>query len=432
MHQADISLEHVAKVEGAADVRVQIRDGKVTDVKYAITEAKRFYTKGVEGKPVIALPGLLSRICGTCSNAHIMASIEACEHSQGIVPTEQTMALRHLTMCGLNIRDHALHLYLFALPDMVGKDNFLSLDENDPAQHQMLHDAFDIKAAGNFLAELVAGRSVHAVLPTLGGFLKIPDKKGIDEAVNKLWAVREAAIRTVKLFAETSFHFDRKTSFMALVPTDGKFGFLDGEIVTSQGERIPESGYKQHLEHFIMPYSQASGYKHHGEPYMVGSLARLNLAKDLLHPKTKESLAEWLKLFPSTDIYHNNTAQAVEIVQCIDQAIELLTTREYKPEAPVRVPPRAGVGVGVVEAPRGTLYHLVETDAKGTCVRGEVMVPTNQNQVNMEADIGGIVQAMLPDTDEPKILHEIEKLVRAYDPCMSCAAHFLKLKMERT
>ena len=431
MHQADISLEHVAKVEGTADVSVQIRDGKVTNVKYAIAEVKRFYTKAVEGKPVVALPSLLARICGTCSNAHIMASIEACEHAQGITPTEQTMALRHLTMCGLNIRDHGLHLYLFALPDIVGKDNFLQLDENDPAQHQMLHDAFDIKAAGNFLSELVAGRSVHGVLPTVGGFLKIPEKKGIDEAVKKLLAVRDAAIRTVKIFAEAPFHFDRKTSFTALVPTNGQFGFLDGEIITSQGERIPESGYKDHVEHFILPYSQASGYKHHGEPYMVGALARVNLNKHLLHPKTKESLAEWLKLFPSTDIYHNNLAQAVEIVQCIDQAVDILTTREFKPEAPVKFSPRAGVGIGVIEAPRGTLYHLVETDAKGICTRGEVMVPTNQNQVNMEADIGGIVQAMLPDTDEAKILHEIEKLVRAYDPCMSCASHFLKLKLEK-
>ena len=431
MHQADISLEHVAKVEGAADIRVQIRDGKVTDVKYSITEVKRFYTKAVEGKPVVAIPGLLARICGTCSNAHVQAAIEACEHAVGLQPTEQTMALRHLTMNALNIRDHTLHLYLFVLPDIVGKDNFLELDENDTAQHQMLHDAFDLKAAGNFMSELVAGRSVHGVLPAVGGFLKIPDKKGLEEAVKRLQSVREAALRTVKIFMDAPFHFDRHTHFMALVPTNGTFGFLDGEIVTSQGERIPESEYKRHVEHFVMPYSQGSAYKHHGEPYMVGALARLNLSKDLLHPKTKESCAEALARFPSTDIYNNNLAQAIEIVHCIDQSIEILTTREFKPEAPVKLVPKAGVGIGVIEAPRGTLYHLVETDDKGICVRSEVMVPTGQNQVNMEADIGGIVQAMLPDTDEAKILHEIEKLVRAYDPCMSCASHFLKLKIEQ-
>ena len=430
MHTLDISLEHLTKVEGAANVEVKVRDGKVESAHFAIVEQKRFYAKAIEGKPLMAVPQLLSRICGTCSNAHILASLEACEHAAGIVPTEQTRVLRTLTMDGLNIRDHALHLYLFVVPDMVDKDNFLSLDENDPTQHQMLHDAFDIKAAGNFLAELVAGRSIHAVFPTLGGFLKFPDKAGAAEAVKKLGAVRPAVLRTVELFAKSSFHFDRQTNFMALVPKD-KFGFIDGEIRSSHGgEPIPEDKYREHLEHVVMPYSTASAYKHKDDAYMVGSLARVNLAKDLLHPKTKESLKEVLKMFPSTDIYHNNLAQAIEILHCLDEAVEILSMREFKPEPLVKAPPRAAVGVGVVEAPRGTLYHLVETDAKGNVVRGEVIVPTNQNQLNIEADIARIVQDNLDKMSKEEIIHEIEKLVRAYDPCMSCAAHFLKVKWD--
>ena len=429
MHTLDITLEHLTKMEGAADVEVKVRDGKV-EAHFSVVEQKRFYTKAIEGKPLMAVPQLLSRICGTCSNAHILASLEACEHAAGIEPTEQTMALRTLTMDGLNIRDHALHLYLFVLPDMVGKDNFLELDENDPVQHQMLHDAFDIKAAGNFLAELVAGRSVHAVFPTLGGFLKFPDKAGAAEAVKKLEAVRPAVLRTVELFAKSPFHFDRRTNFMALVPKD-RFGFIDGEIRSSHGgEPIPESKYREHLEHVVMPYSTASAYKHKDDAYMVGSLARLNLAKELLHPKTKESLKETLKLFPSTDIYFNNLAQAIEILHCLDEAVEILSTREFKPEPLVKQPPRAAVGIGVVEAPRGTLYHLVETDAKGNVVRGEVIVPTNQNQLNIEADIARIVEDNLEKMSKDEIVHEIEKLVRAYDPCMSCAAHFLKFKWD--
>jgi len=426
MHNLDISLEHITKVEGAANVEVKVRDGKV-EARFEIAEQKRFYTKAIEGKPLMAVPQLLSRICGTCSNAHILASIEACEHAAGIVPTEQTRVLRTLTMDGLNVRDHALHLYLFVVPDMVGKDNFLSLDESDPAQHQMLHDAFDIKAAGNFLAELVAGRSVHAVYPTLGGFLKFPDKAGVEQAVKKLEAVRPAVVRTVELFARSPFHFDRQTNFMALVPKD-RFGFIDGEIRDSFGHVIPESGFREHLNHVVLPNSTASAYSHKDAAYMVGSLARVNLAKDLLHPKTKESLKDVLKLFPSTDIYFNNLAQAIEILHCLDEAVEILTTREFKPEPLVRAAPRAGVGIGVVEAPRGTLYHKVETDAKGNVVKGEVIVPTNQNQLNMQEDIARIVQDNLDKMTKEEIVHEIEKLVRAYDPCMSCAAHFLKVK----
>lgn len=428
MHNVDISLEHVTKVEGNADVTVRINDaGKVEYVHYVIAEAKRFYTKGIEGKPLMAVPQLLSRICGTCSNAHQMCAIEACERAAGITPSEQTLELRRLTMDGLNVRDHALHLYLFVLPDIVGKDNFLALDENDPAQHQMLHDAFDIKAAGNYLAELVAGRSIHAVYPTVGGFLKFPTKEGTAEAVKKLEAVRPAVLRTIKIFAEAPMHFDRQTTFMALVPKDGRFGFLDGDIHTSAGEVITEDKFRDHLEHTVLPYSQASAYKYQGQPYMVGSLARLNLAKDLLHLKTKESLVEVLKLFPSTDIFYNNLAQAIEILHCLDEAVEILSMREFKAEPLVKAPPRAGVGIGVVEAPRGTLYHRVETDEKGNVVHGEVIVPTNQNQVNMEHDIAQIVDKMLPNATKEEIIHEMEKLVRAYDPCMSCASHFLKV-----
>ena len=162
MHNFDLSFEHLTKVEGAADLEVRVRKGKVEHVHFKIAEYKRFYTRAIEGKPAAALPQLLSRICGTCSNAHIMCSIEACERALGVVPSEQTMVLRHLTMYGLMVRDHALHLYLFAMPDLYGKDAFLDFDEDDEEQHQHLHDAFAIKAAGNYLSELVAGRSVHS------------------------------------------------------------------------------------------------------------------------------------------------------------------------------------------------------------------------------------------------------------------------------
>ena len=133
MHSFDLTLDKLTKVEGSASLEVRVKDDKVEYVHFEITEYKRFFTKAIEGKPIIALPQLLSRICGTCSNAHIMASIESCEHALGIEPTEQTKVLRELTMYGLNIRDHALHLYLFALPDIRGKDAFLDFDENDPA-----------------------------------------------------------------------------------------------------------------------------------------------------------------------------------------------------------------------------------------------------------------------------------------------------------
>ncbi|KKW22467.1 MAG: Hydrogenase/sulfur reductase, alpha subunit [Parcubacteria group bacterium GW2011_GWC2_52_8c] len=426
MHTFDLTLDRLTKVEGSAALDIRVCENKVEYAHFKITEYKRFFTTAMKGKPIAALPQLLARICGTCSNAHLLASIEACEKALGITPSEQTIILRDLTMHGLIIRDHALHLYLFSLPDIYGKDAFLDFDENDPEQHQLLHDAFDIKAAGNFLATLIAGRSVHAIHPTIGGYLHFPDKAGIEEAVAKLQAIRPAVLRLIKVFEASPFHFDRKTNFMALVP-ENHYGYLAGSIKTSLGGVIPEEKFREHLERVVLPYSQASAYRHKGEAYMVGSLARMNLAKDLLHHETKASVPSTLDKFPSTDIYFNNIAQAVEILHSVDEAIEVLSTREIMPEPVVKTAPREAVGVGVVEAPRGTLYHKVAMGDDGIVKEGEVIVPTGQNQANIEEDIARLVEELIPVTPKEKIGFEIEKLIRAYDPCMSCATHFLKV-----
>jgi coenzyme F420-reducing hydrogenase alpha subunit len=430
-------MEHITKVEGNASLLLKVENGKVMDVKFAIMEYKRFFTEAMKGKAIAAIPAHLARICGTCSNAHIMCSIEACEDALNITPTAQTKLLRALTMHGLIIRDHALHLYLFSMPDIFGKDAFLDFDENNLKEHQMLHDGFDMKSAGNFLATLIAGRSVHATYPVVGGYLKFPDQAGVDEAIMKLKNIRPAVLRLIEVFKNAPFHFDRQTKFMALVP-DENFGYIDGSILTSKNEKFDEEEFRAHLEHTVLPYSEASAYTYKGESYMVGSLARINLAKDKLHPKTKESLEEVLKLFPSTDIFYNNLAQAIEILHSVDESIDILSNNKFVAESAVKGEAKEdAVGVGVIEAPRGTLYHKVVIGADGKVKEGEVVVPTGQNQINIEKDVATLVQEILDksasDNTEPdknKIAFEIEKLIRAYDPCMSCASHFLKVEWE--
>ena len=432
MHSFNLSLEHITKIEGNASLSVKVEDGKVKDVNFKTMEYKRFFTEAMKGKSIAALPAHLARICGTCSNAHIICSIEACENAIGITATEQTKILRALTLHGLIIRDHALHLYLFSMPDIYGKDAFLDFDENNPEEHQLLHDGFEVKAAGNFLATLISGRSVHATYPAVGGFLHFPDKAGIDEAIKKLQSVRPAILRLIEVFKNAPFHFDRKTQYMALVP-EYSYGYINGSIKTSKGETYGEDKFRDHLEHVVLPYSQASAYQYDGEGYMVGALARVNLAKDLLHPETKKSLkslGDILNLFPSTDIFYNNLAQAIEILHSVDESIDLLSNNNFAAEPLIKAMPREGVGIGVIEAPRGTLYHKVVVGADGLVKEGEVIVPTGQNQINIERDVATLVQNLLPDTPKEKIEFEIEKLIRAYDPCMSCAAHFLKVNWE--
>jgi coenzyme F420-reducing hydrogenase alpha subunit len=290
---------------------------------------------------------------------------------------------------------------------------------------------------------------VHATYPVVGGFLKFPDQDGVNEAIKKLQDIRPAVLRLVEVFKNTPFHFDRQTKFMALVP-EKSFGYIDGEIITSTGEKFGEKDFRGHLEHTVLPYSEASAYTYHGESYMVGALARVNLAKDKLHPKTRESLGETLKLFPSTDIFHNNLAQAIEILNSVDESIDILTNNKFAPEPIVPVPTLPAVlsrpsetsfttGIGVIEAPRGTLYHKIVLGADGHVAEGEVVVPTGQNQVNIEKDVATLVNGLLQkpefsdgsDSAKEKIVFEIEKLIRAYDPCMSCASHFLKVDWQK-
>jgi coenzyme F420-reducing hydrogenase alpha subunit len=430
MHTLDLSLtEEITKVEGAAILDVQVKAGKIEKCRFGITEYKRFYTQAMQGKPWRGVPSLLARICGTCSNAHLLCSIEACEHALGITPTPQTQMLKKLTMYGLNIRDHALHLYLFALPDMWGKDSFLSFDENDPEQHQILHDAFEIKAAGNQLAIAVSGRSVHAILPMVGGFLNVPTQAQVDDAIHKLEHARPAAVRTIERFAKCDFRFDRKTHFMALVANP--FNFLDGEILSDRTpERVQEKDFRSHLEHVVVPYSQASGYEYKGATYMVGSMARLNLGKDGLHPNTKKDAAIALSRFPSTNIFDNNLAQAIEILHCIDDGLDILKNTTFTKEPLVQPTQKSGTGIGVIEAPRGTLYHKVTLGEDGLVKDGEIIVPTGQNQINIEQDMARRLEEILPNKpNKEQVQLELEKIIRAYDPCMSCASHFLTLKL---
>lgn len=430
MHQINIELDHITKIEGDASISITVEDGKATKVQFKTEEYKRFFTEALKGKSVLAVPSHLSRICGTCSNAHILAAIEACEMALDIQPTKQTEMLRSLTMHGLTVRDHALHLYLFCLPDLYGKDAFLDFDENDPHQDQLLHDAFAIKSAGNFLATIIAGRSIHAMYPAIGGFVHFPEKEQVQEAIEKLASVRDAALRLVHEFEKCTFHFDRKTDYMALLPKEG-YGYINGEIVTSKNETYDEKKYRDLVEHVVLPYSQASAYQYKGSSYMVGALARMNIAKAKLHPKTIESCKDALALFPSTNIFHNNLAQAIEIVHSIDEGIELLSNNPIEKEEIIKKPYRDAVGVGVIEAPRGALYHRIHVGEDGKIIDGEVIVPTGQNQINIEEDCGRLVEELVAKgiADTEAITFELEKLIRAYDPCMSCAAHFLKLDL---
>jgi sulfhydrogenase subunit alpha len=429
MHTFELTTGEISKIEGKCSLSVKVVDDKVTDVKFAITEFKRFYTQALRGKDVMGLPQLSCRICGTCSNAHLLCAIKAAENALGIVPSEQTKILRKLLNYGLIIRDHALHLYVFSLPDLFGIDNVLELDENIPEQHQILDDTFSVKAAGNNLSKVIGGRSVHAPYPAVGGFMKLPNQADFPKLIDELENIRPAVLRLIQLFVSCEYKLDRDITYVA--QTDGDYCFLEGDIQQSTGETVKEADFGQYLEHTVIPYSHASGYKWKGAVHMLGALSRVNLGKENLHPRTKEDAKVALSRFPSKNLYDNNIAQAIEILHAIDSSIDILKELTIKDEKIPPVQRKTGVGVGVIEAPRGTLYYKIALDEKGVITNVDIVVPTGQNQIGIEGSLRDYISVNV-DQNKDTLIHESEKIVRAYDPCMSCASHFLKVKWKIT
>lgn len=428
MHDLDLNIADITKIEGKASCEIKIRDGKVEVCNFSIAEYKRFYTQAIRGKDIVALPQLTARICGTCSNAHLLCALKAVENAVGLVPSEQTIILRKLLNYGLIIRDHALHLCVFVLPDIFGKDSILDFDEKDPTEHKFLDLTFQVKAAGNNLGKRVGGRSVHAPYLFPGGFTKLPQKEELVKSLKELQNIRPLVLDLIDLFAKCDFTLERDDlRFSALM--DSEFSFLYGDILTSTGEKIAQEKYGDYLEYISIPYSHASGYKWQGKVFMVGALARLNLAKDNLHPNTKKDTEKYLQIFLSKNIFHNNLAQAIEILHAIDSSITLIKNLEIKEEKPLPIARKEGMGVGVIEAPRGTLYYKLEVDSGGKIRTGRIVVPTGQNQIGIEGSIKTFLERNIKKLEDQETVElEIEKIVRSYDPCMSCASHFLKIK----
>jgi sulfhydrogenase subunit alpha len=428
MHKFDIDIKNISKIEGHTHMSIRVRDGKVTECKLKVSENQRFFKRAVEGLEYNLVPAKMSRICGTCSSAHTLCSIEAIEKAFGYRVTDQTRLLRNLLINAGHLRDHAMHLCFFCLPDIFGKDSIFDFNEQE---HKWIHHGLEIKEAGNFLSTIIGGRAVHPPFAVVGGFTSFPTKSEMQEAIIKLKQCREKILEVIEIFYNDISTFEREANYVALVNND--FNYLQGLIQTSKGTIITEENYGDHLDKVVLPYSTAVGFTWESKDYMVGALARINLNKEHLNKNTKRDVAKYLKVFPSNCIFKNNLAQAIEMLQEADNSIELLEQLEknLKKEKIVPIKPREGVGIGVVEAPRGTLYYKLEIDSKGIIKQADLVIPTQQNIIHLQKDISKYVEELLKkNIPKDKISLEVEKMIRAYDPCMSCATHFLKIDWE--
>ncbi|MDP3027320.1 MAG: nickel-dependent hydrogenase large subunit [Nanoarchaeota archaeon] len=421
----DLTIKNISKIEGHTHLDIKVKDGKTQYCKLKISENKRFFTQAVQGLSYNLVPTTMSRICGTCSSAHVLCSIEAIEKALDLEISEQTLQIRKLLSYGGHLRDHAMHLYFFCLPDIMGKDSVFDFKGKEK---EWIHDGLHIKEAGNFLSTIIGGRAVHPPNAVIGGFAKFPANKEIEEAIKKLEECRDDILRIIDLFYKDKTSFKRKTNYVALV--NNEYNFLRGYIKTALGTSIFEEQYGEHLQRVVLPYSTATAFEWESKDYMVGALARMNLNKDNLHTNTIKDTFKYLKIFPSDCVFDNNLAQAIEMLHEVDSSIELLRELQnnIKQEIPIKPKIKKSAGIGVVEAPRGTLYYHLDLNSQGKINYANLCIPTQQNIIHLEKDIAKYVEQLLAQKKtKNEISFEIEKMIRAYDPCMSCATHFLKI-----
>jgi len=420
----DLELKNISKIEGHTHMSVKAKDGKVLECKLKISENKRFFTDAIVGLPFDKVSMTMSRICGTCSSAHVMCSVEAIEKAFGVEVTRQTRRLRNLLINASHLRDHAMHLYFFVLPDVFGIDSVLDFKED---KHEWIHYGLDVKAAGNYLSTIIGGRAVHPPAAVAGGFTIFPKVEEITEAVEKLKCVRPNIIALINLLFKKrkDWIFNRETNYVGLVNND--YNFLEGKIKTGMGTTILEKDFGEHLKRVVLPYSHATAFEFESEEYLVGALARMNVNFGYLNSKTKSDVGKYIGVFPSVNVFDSNLAQAIEMLNIVDNSLEMLE-KPIKVEKPMMIVPKKSTGVGVIEAPRGTLYYRLDFDAKGVVTFADLCIPTQQNIIHMENSIARYVESLLAEGRSKKeISFEVEKMIRAYDPCMSCAAHFLEI-----
>ena len=424
MANLQVEVHHLTRVEGHGNILIDVAGGRLQRCELEIIETPRFFEPMLHGRPFAEASHITSRICGICSVGHATTSLQATEAALGVVPSEQTQRLRQLNFFGEILDSHVLHAYMLAAPDLLGVGSVFPLARTHP---EVVLRALRLKKLAGDLCAAIGGRHTHPITLTVGGFTQLPQAGDLETLRARLEAARPDVDATVQLYQSLSLPaFERETEYVALRRPD-EYAFIGGQIASSDGVDLPLARYRELTNEFLSPHSTAKHARHQRESYMVGALARFNLNHDQLHPRAQAAAAA-LGLKPiCTNPYFITVAQVVEIVHCIETAIEhldRLLARGINPEAPPQIAPRAGEGVGACEVPRGTLFHHYRIGEDGRIAWANCIIPTGQNLENIEADMRALVPQILALTQD-EIRLRLEMLVRAYDPCISCSTHML-------
>lgn len=424
-----IKVDELARVEGEGALDVKVENGIITDIKFRIVEPPRFFEALLRGRMYSDAPDVTARICGICPIAYMLGAINAMEDAFGVVVPEPVHKLRRLIYCGEWIESHVLHSAMLHAPDFLGLADAFLIAKDNP---ELVKTALRLKKLGNTILETVGGRAVHPVNLKVGGFYRTPRKAEIAALASELeWAIG-ASKELLEAFA--GFYYpDFEQDYLSVsMRHPDEYAIQEGRLVSSNGLDIavaefPNHFYEEHVAHSNALHGRTSD----GAPYLVGPIARYNNNFEQLTPTAREMAAKVGLPRIVKNPFQSILVRMVEVLDVCEEALGIVQSY-VEPDAPsVPVTIRAGIGSGVTEAPRGICWHQYEVDDAGHILKATIVPPTAQNQPQIEDDLRGVVQANL-DLDDETLKWRCEQTIRNYDPCISCATHFLKLTIERT
>ena len=427
MKSKTIKVDYLARVEGEGGLLVKVSSNKVTDVKFTIFEPPRFFEAFLRGRHYSEAPDITARICGICPVAYQMSSVHAMENAFGVKVEGPLRELRRLLYCGEWIESHALHIFMLHAPDFLGYADAIQMAKDYSPVVQM---ALKIKKVGNDIVNLVGGREIHPINVRVGGFYKLPAKRDLETLTERLkWAV-DSSIQTVKFTAKLPFpDFERPYEYVAL-RNEREYPFNEGRLVSNKGLDIEIQEYENHFMEEHVSHSNAlhSILKERGA-YFVGPMARYNINFDKLTSAAQDA-AKLAGIGKGTNNpFKSIIVRSVEMLYACEEALRIIKEYEMPEKAVVDVQPRLGIGYGCTEAPRGILYHRYRLDERGMILDAKIVPPTSQNQKTIEQDLREFVPPRLRLSQE-KLTWQCEQAIRNYDPCISCATHFLKLQID--
>jgi coenzyme F420-reducing hydrogenase alpha subunit len=427
MKTKTIKVDYLARVEGEGALYIKIKDKAVSEVRLKIFEPPRFFEAFLRGRHFKEAPDITARICGICPIAYQMSAVHAMEDAFGVQVPGSLRALRRLIYCGEWIESHVLHIFMLHAPDFLGYDDAIQMAKDHP---EIVQRGLQLKKIGNEIVSLLGGREIHPINIRVGGFYKVPARRDLASLAEKLKWARDAALATVRWAATLEFpDFEQDYEFVALRHPE-EYPFNEGRLVSNKGLDIAVRDYDLHFVEEHVSHSNAlhSVLKERGA-YFTGPLARYSLNFDRLSPVAQEAARAAGLGTVCRNPFKSIIVRSVETVYACDEASRIIDTYEM-PEKPFADPePRAATGYGCTEAPRGILYHRYHLDDRGTILDAKIIPPTSQNQKTIESDLARFVPQNLHLSQE-KLTWQCEQAIRNYDPCISCATHFLKLQIE--